>query len=165
MAFNVNPRIGRTRSGLASRILFGRYETNSSTFKAGQWVKDDGDAAPGTACITVVASDGTSVLGIAQKDATNVTSGNIEIPIMEIQAGDELIMPTTATGTAKASNLFLTAKKYGLYVASNIVYADYDDTTNDCVIFKAPIYDANGDATFWGIFELLPAAAQAGIGV
>ena len=165
MAFNVNPRIARTATGLAPRIIFGRYETNSSSFKAGQFVVDDGDAAPGTACITVVGTSGTLVLGTAMKDATNVTTGNIEIPITEIQPGDELIMPTTASGTAKKSNLFLTSKNYGLYVSSNIVYADYDNTTNDCVIFKQPVYDANGDSTYWGIFQLRPASSELGIGV
>ena len=165
MAFNVNPRLGRLRTGLAPRIIYGRYETNSSSFKAGQWVVDDGDAAPGTACITAVASDGTLVLGIAMKDATNVTTGNVEIPVMEINPGDEIIMPCTASGTAKSSALFLTSKKYGLYVASNIVYADYDDTSNDAVAFKAPIYAGNGDTTSWGIFELIPADSELGIGV
>jgi hypothetical protein len=165
MAFNVNPRIGRTRTGLVPRIIYGRYETNSSSFKAGQWVVDDGDAAPGTACITAVATSGTLVLGIAMKDATSVTTGNIEIPVMEINPGDELIMPCTASGTDKSSASFLTSKKYGLYVASNIVYADYDNTTNDAVEFKAPIYAGDGSTTSWGLFELIPASAELGIGV
>jgi hypothetical protein len=163
MAFNVNPRFGKIL-GTMPRIIYGRYETNSSSFKAGQWVVDDGDAAPGTACITVVSTSGTLVLGIAMKDATNVTTGNIEIPVMEIRPGDELIMPCTASGTATSSATFLTSKKYGLYVSGNVVYADYDNTSNDCVEFKEPIYTTAGGTTTWGVFELIPACAELGIG-
>jgi hypothetical protein len=165
MAFNVNPRIGKTASGQAPRIIYGRYETNSLSFKAGMWVLDDGDVAPGTACITGVVTSGTLVLGIAMKDATNVTTGNIEIPVMELRPGDEIYMPCVAGTTAAKSNTFLTQKRYGLYVSSTAVYANSSNTTDDIVLFKEPIYDANGDSTYWGLFELFPAGAQVGIGV
>jgi hypothetical protein len=165
MAFNVNPRIGRTADGQAPRIIYGNYETNSLSFKKGEWVLCDGDAAPGTANITGVVTSGTLVLGIAMKDATNVTTGNIEIPVMEIRAGDEIYMPCVAGTTAAKSNTFYPSKNYGLYVGGNIVYANSSDTTTDCVIFKEPIYDANGDSTYWGIFQLRPASSQLGIGV
>jgi len=164
MAFTNNPRIGKSHDGGSPEIRYGWYESNTQSFKAGQFVVLAGDATTGG--VAVCASNAVLVMGIAMKDATNVSSGNIEIPVMIVYPSDELIMKCTATATAKLSNLFYPGKKYGIYVASNVVYADYDNTASyDCVEFIEPIYDADGDATYWGKFKLIPAAAQIGIGV
>jgi len=165
MAFANNPRIGVTGNGQSPEIRYGWYEANSSAFKAGELVKLAGNATTGGVTTLTAGAGAILIMGIAQKDGTNVSSGNIEIPVMIIRPDDELIMKCTASGTAKLSNLFYPGKKYGLYVGSNIWYADYDDTTNDAVMFVEPIYDADGDATYWGKFKLIPAAAQIGIGV
>jgi len=158
-----NPRLGATHNGESGEIRYGWYEANTQSFKAGQLVYLAGDATTGG--VTADATDSAAIMGIAMKDATNVSSGNIEIPVMIIYPDDELIMKCTASGTAKLSNLFYPGKKYGLYVGSNIWYADYDDTTNDAVMFVEPIYDVTGTSTYWGKFKLIPAAAQIGIGV
>jgi len=164
MAFANNPRKGRTFNGESGDFRYGWYESNSQSFKKGQWVVLAGDATTGG--VSVCASNAVLVMGIAQADATNVSSGNTEIPVDVIHTDDEIIMKCTASGTAKLSTLFYPSKKYGIYVSGNIVYADYDNTASyDCVMFVEPIYDVTGSGTYWGKFKLIPAAAQIGIGI
>jgi hypothetical protein len=163
MAFINNPRHGKTVSGGAPRIVYGLKEANSQSFKAGQLVYDAGSAAGGQ--ITACASDASAILGIAMKDATNVSSGNIEIPVALIEDGDEIFIKITNGGTLTASTTPLTLKNYALYVASNICYMDYADTGNDSIIFLEPVYDQLGAATYWGKVRFLPSVLQVHVGV
>jgi hypothetical protein len=148
MAFEPNPRLGKTIHGM-DRILMGFKEANSQTFKKGQLVYPTSAA---TGALTACASDATLVLGRALVDATNVSSGNIEIPVEAWYPGDEVIMPCTSGGTATASSSFYPGTAYGLYVASNICYADLADTTNELFVFLEPIANADGSTSYWGRF-------------
>jgi len=163
MAFTNNPRIGATHNGQSPEIRYGWYEVNSSDFKAGQLVYLAGNATTGG--VTHCETDATVIMGIAMKDATNVSSGNIEIPVMIIYPDDELIMRCRSGATDTLASAFYPGKKYGVILASNIIYVDQAEVTTTVVEFVEPIYDATGTSTYWGKFKLLPAAAQIGIGV
>lgn len=157
MAFNVNPRImtavGR---GVPHRVNI--LEADSQTFKKGQLVYDAGSAAGGAA--TVVANDGTSILGIARADGTNVTSAHTTIPVEVIQPGDRIAMQCydTSDAAVKAASNFLRGKNYGLVVASNVCYADFDETTADAFCFIEPLDTSNYQ--YWGVFQVLSTVLQ-----
>lgn len=157
MAFGPNPRIMSTISGGVPPIISIK-EANSQSFLAGQLVYDAGDSANGSA--TVVASDGTSILGIAQKAATNVTSGNIEIPVEVIQPGDYVAIQCydTSDGAVKAASNFLKGKAYGLIVTGNVAYIDFDETTADACVFIEPLDSVK--YPYWAVVKFISSVLQ-----
>jgi hypothetical protein len=160
MAFINNPRHGRAAGGAIPRIIFGAKEANSQSFKAGQLVYLNSGA------VTVVADGGTAVMGIAMKDATNVSSGNIEIPIMVIEPGDSIIARIYNSNTSAhvLSSSPVQGVNYGIVSVSNVTYVNYYNTTNDVFVFIEPVYDQLGVATYWGKFKLISAASQVTVG-
>lgn len=158
MAFKNNPKITSTGTDTLPVMIHELLEANSMSFKKGEFVYSNAGA------ITNVASAGVVVLGIAAKDATNVTSGNIAIPVTIIKPEYEFIMRITNNGTDTLSSTPTEGKAYGLYVASNVVYADVNNTTNDAVVFQRPVYDATGAATYWGYFRMLATVCQMATG-
>ena len=163
MAFSTNPRIlARAGKGIPD-IIDTMKEVNSAAFKAGELVYA---AASGTTgAITVCASDATLILGIAQKDATNVSSGNIVIPVEVIRPGDRLAIQCydTSDAAVKLASTFYPGKAYGLVVASNVHYVDFDEITADAFIFIEPLDTVN--YPYWGIFEPKVTVCQVGYGV
>jgi len=162
MAFGPNPRIlARAGKGIPD-IIDTMKEANSSTFKAGQLVYSAGSGTTGP--ITVCASDAVVILGIAQKDGTNVSSGNIAIPVEVIRPGDRLAIQCydTSDAAVKLASAFYPGLAYGLVVASNVCYVDYDETTADAFIFIEPLDTVN--YPYWGIFEPKGSVCQVGIG-
>jgi hypothetical protein len=100
--------VGNT-NGVATQVLTTAKEANSQTFKKGQFVTFDGAGAikalDAGAFVTAGTDDSIDIsdhvsvtaatteekiLGLALKDATNVTSGNIVIPVQLLRAGDIL---------------------------------------------------------------------------
>ena len=163
MAFANNPRILSCGDKGIPHIV-DILEANSQSFKAGELVYDVGTSASGGA--TVCASDPTVVLGIAQVDATNVTSANISIPVEVIKPGDRVAIKCydTSDAAVKAASNFLRGKSYGIVVASNVHYLDFDETTTDVAVFIEPLDSTN--SPYWGIVEFLPAVLQhTGIGI
>lgn len=81
-------------------------EANSQTFKYGDlvYLNSGGSGGP----LTVCGADPSAILGIAMANATNVTTGNAEIPVMVLTNGIEVAMnvyhatPASATFTAPA---------------------------------------------------------------
>lgn len=144
-----NPKIQGT-SGKVPQIVYDAYEANSQSFLAGQFVYSNAGA------ITVSADGDVPVLGIALKDATNVTSGNIEIPVALIGPDDEvLIQVCTSAGVLEASNTTCSpGVAYDIQtVDTNLHYIDSSDTTNPKFIFIGPVLDSTGAATYWGRFR------------
>jgi hypothetical protein len=122
-------------------LVYGFLEANSQSFKAGQLVAYNSG-------VIAAASDTQALLGIAMKDATNVTSDNIEIPFYPIYPEDEWEIKLTSGGTATAASSFTQGTRYGTYVASNVAYLDYAETSTDNCIFKEPIDAVN--RPYWG---------------
>lgn len=111
-------------NGVATQILSGRLEANSQTFKRGQFVVFDGAGAIRAPAATAFVNDGTDdsidisdhisisaattepkLIGLALRDASNVTSGNLEIPVQMLRAGDilEANLVTGIDGTSLGS--------------------------------------------------------------
>lgn len=155
MAFKDNPKIINTGADVAPRMIHDLKEANSMSFKKGEFVYSNAGA------ITNVASNGVLVLGIAQADGTNVSSGNIEIPVVVIDPTYTFIMKITNNGTDTLNSSATVGKAYGLYVASNVVYADLNNTSSyDAVVYQGPVLDATGAATYWGKFRMLATVCQ-----
>ena len=121
-------------------------ETNSQSFKAGELVYFDASGG-----VLVAAAGTTPVAGVAMKDATNVTSGNIAIPVQLIRPDDEvLIQVEDGSGNLEAANTTcLPGIAYDIVVSSNHHRLNSSDTTGGIFIFVEEILDANGDATYW----------------
>lgn len=127
----------------------GLLEANSQSFDAGQLVYLDSGA------VTAVASTGVDVLGIAELDATNVTSGNVAIPITVVKPDYLLKVRCTNNGTACTSESFVRGESYGIYTTNaTATYADLNNTTNDALVFVNHWKTPDGDYTNWGIFKL-----------
>ena len=144
-----NPQIQCT-SGKVAQITNRYSEANSQSFKAGQFVYFVSGA------VTVTADGNYPVAGIALKDATNVSSGNIEIPVQLIGPDDEvLIQVCNVSGTLEAANTTcVPGLSYDLQeVSTNLQYIDSSDTTNDKFVFIEAMLDGAGSATPWGRFR------------
>lgn len=161
--FSQNPRIMLPVGGKMPEIRYGMLEANSQSFKAGQLVFAAAGAAGGQ--ITVCPSDATRILGIAQKDATNVTSGNIEIPVMIIKPGDQLAIKVRNGATDTASNTLYEGLRYGTILASNIHYLDLAEVTTDVFVFLSPILTGAGASTYWAKVNVIDEVLQDCFGV
>lgn len=134
----------------APRIIYGFLEANSQTFKAGAIVYLNSEA------VTVCAADATSIAGIAMKDATNVSSGNIEIPIMVIDGNSRIRLHCTNGATAALASSGTTGTRYSSYVDSDgVLKADHADSgtaAKNCWKFVEPLFDATATSTHFGYF-------------
>lgn len=140
-------------------------EANSMEFKAGEPVYLNAGAV-------TESDEGASRLiwGLALTDATNVTSGNIEIPIEMIGPNTEIQAIVSSDGTIAnaeaADTTCAPGVSYDLVLDSGdlIWTVDSADTTNPTVVFIDAIYDAAGAATTRGRFRLLESVRQTGVG-
>jgi hypothetical protein len=155
-----NPEIVRTYG--VPQIVQNGAEANSSTFKAGQFVYSNAGA------ITVSATAGPLIWGIALTDATNVSSGNIYIPLKLLTNDCEVQMKVSSDSTIAnfqaANTTCVQGVDYDMAVASNICFIDSSDTSSPGFTFVDAIYDSAGTATDVGRFIPLAAALQVGVG-
>lgn len=145
------PRIATHSGGFAPQILYDAYEANSQSFKAGSLVYLNAGA------VTVAAGGDVPIAGIAMKDATNVTSGNIEIPVQMITPDDEVLIQVSTGGTLQAANTTCApGVAYDIVLDSNSEFWTLDsaDTTNPKFVFIGPVLDATGAATYWAKVRL-----------
>jgi hypothetical protein len=138
-------------------IEYGHKEANSQSFKAGNFVYLNSGA------VTLCGGGDVPIYGIALKDATNVTSGNIEIPIQVIDTGDTVsITVATSADVPEASDTtcsVLTA--YDVNAGTTITsMVDSSDTTNPCFVFLGPQKKADGSSSNRGYFKILEAECQ-----
>jgi hypothetical protein len=157
-SFDFRGPIVLPKNGSAPTIVYGLLEEDSQTFKAGQFVYLVGDD------VTLYPGGDLPLYGIAMKDATNVTSGNVEIPVQVITPEDIVLInvATSADVLEAADTTCVIGTDYDTNTgASYPSYIDSSDTTNGCFRYQGPVLDVNGDATSRGYFRLLPAEAQA----
>jgi len=158
MAWAKNPEVVNTGGDDAGELKFDMKEANSQSFKKGQFVYLNAGA------VTACATNGQSIFGIAQVDATNVSSGNIEIPIAILKPDYRFKARFTNAGTDTLNSSATPGLHYDIYVASNICYVDLATATAEAVVYDEPILNPDGSATYWGIFHLLNAASQYAVG-
>lgn len=152
-----NPQI--QSQGRVPQIVYGSDEANSQSFKAGQFVYFNAGA------VTVSADGDVPMAGIALKDATNVTSDNIEIPVQMLTPEDEVLIQVTTGGTLEASDTTCTSgEAYDLETVTdgtaNLHYIDSSDTTNPKFVYIGPVLNGAGDSTYWGRFRPYAVEAQ-----
>lgn len=151
------PRLAQSNGGSVPKIQYGILEDNSKSFKAGVLV----DLTSG-ACDSID-TDATAVYGIALKDSTNTSSGNIEIPIQVITPSDELYMRVRSGASDALANTAAPGTAYGIIVdaSTDVAYMDTADTSNDVVVFQGELLDSTGASTYWARVRLLDTASQA----
>ena len=139
------------------QILHGNLEANAQTFKAGALVYLNAGA------VTYYPGGATPIAGIALADATNVSASNAEIPVQVIGPNDEIIMQVATSGdvvedcdTTCVVNVAYDTNA-SVAVAS---YVDSSDTSDPCLVFLGPVYDATGASDSWGRFRLIGAETQ-----
>ena len=151
------PRVAQQHGACVPKIQYGILEDDSKSFKAGCLV----DLTSG-ACDSID-TDAVAIYGIAQKDSTNTSSGNIEIPIQPIYPTDELYMRVRSGASDALANTASPGTAYGIIVdaSTDVAYMDTADTSNDCVVFQGELLDSTGASTYWARVHLLDTAAQA----
>ena len=144
------------KNGSMPTIVYGINEANSQSFKAGHLVKN----ASGVA---LDAGGDAPVLGIALKDATNVSSGNIEIPV-QIITPEDIVVFTVATSGDVAQAADTTCAIGTSYDTNASVaypsYIDSSDTANPAWRFQGAVKNADGTSSNRGYFRLAPAETQ-----
>ncbi len=144
-----NPRVVPS-DGCVPQITNRYSEANSQSFKAGEFVYFVSGAV-------TVATDGgdAPIAGIALKDGTNVSSGNIVIPVQIINQDDDVyVQVDDGSGNLEAANTTcVPGVAYDVSVSSNHWTVSSNDTTNPKFVFVEALLDANGDATYWGRFK------------
>ena len=147
-----NPRIEKA-SGDAPTVVYGILEANSQSFKAGELVLLSSNT------VSIATTGDAPIFGIALKAGSNVTTGNIEIPVALIDPGDNLLMMVQDGSAAyeAANTTCVPGTAYDIVVSSNVWHVDSSDTTNPCLVFLQEIRKADGDASYWGRFRPLAA--------
>ena len=145
------PRLMPKNGSIPEIFMF--PEAAAQSYKAGALVYLDATNGRVTAC----ADGATLITGIAMKDATTVTSA--DAPVQIIQPGDLLYITCydESDGAEVAANTLKAGFTYDLEVDANgVCYAEYDTehATTEELIFVQPVYDANGDSTNVGIFQV-----------
>lgn len=137
------PRI--CSNGQVPFIVHGLLEANSQSFKAGALVYSNSGA------VTIAAVGDVPVLGIALKDATNVTSGNVEIPVLCFNADSEILIQASPNGTTfeTANTTCKVGTAYDFNVTNGTFTIDSSDTTNPKMVVVGYVRDVNGDVTTW----------------
>jgi len=133
-------------------------EAATQYFKAGAVVEAVAGAV--TAC-----DDGAArILGIVQNDATGTTSADNYVQVA--RPGDLIEMgcvDAAATDVLVAASGLKAGYTYAVAIDSNgVCNADLntEHATTEELVFVQPVYDANGDSTYRGIFVLEGVAAQ-----
>jgi hypothetical protein len=145
-----NPQI-QGASGKVGQIIHGLSESNSQSFKAGQFVYVHASGG-----ITVSADGDVPVMGIALVDATNVSASNATIPVQVLGPDDEVLIRVSDTsGSLEASNTAcVEGIAYDLQtVSTNLHYIDSSDVTHMKFVYMGPILDAAGASSYWGRFR------------
>lgn len=133
-------------------------EAATQSYKAGAVVEAVGGAV--TACDNAAAR----ILGIAQADATGTTSADAYVQVT--RPGDLIEMgcvDAAATDVLVAASGLKAGYTYAIAIdGDGVCNADLntEHATTEEIVFVQPVYDANGDSTYRGIFVLESLGAQ-----
>lgn len=132
-------------------------EAASQSFKHGEFVY----LVSGK--VTVCASDATSILGMAMRDASGTTDTDIPVLVADqdtIFRGN-VYHASAGSAVTAVTTCYPDAGPYALYVASNKHHVDIEDTGHDAILPVAlDNRDTVGDTYGRIYFKLLPAVLQ-----
>jgi len=144
------PKIYRGGSQVSEMGYGANLEANSMTFAIGHFVYANSGAITD-------AEPTTMILGLAGKAATEVTSGNIQIPVTLILPGDLLLIQVEdGSGNLEASDTTcVVGEAYGIkaYSANVPSRVDSSNSSNKQFIYIGPELEADGDSSYWGWFS------------
>ena len=161
MAFANNPKLVSTPEGVGGIINTQLTGVGTIGFKAGELVYSNAGVATiiGSGAVT-----GNLVFGQALEDDTTAVGADTKCIV--VQPDQIWKIKTTNGATAALASTFTAGTTYGLYVASNVVYADANVTgaTYGMVRYIGPAIQA-GDATdgsgiYWGLFRFLDSVCE-----
>ena len=144
------PKIYRGGTQVEEIFYGANLEANSMTFTTSHFVYANSGA------ITDAESD-TKTLGLAAKAATEVTSGNIQIPVIVVLPGDVILIQVSSANSDSpeaSDTTCVIGKSYGIvdYSANVPTRVDSSNATDELLIYLGPQLDAAGDSTYWGWF-------------
>jgi hypothetical protein len=157
MAFKNNPRIVSTGKSVLPELMT-LPEAASQSFKKGELVYLVSGA------VTVCAADATAIYGIAMEDASGVTSADIVIQPITPDCIVRMRLTQNGTDALTSDTDADIGVAFATYVASNVHYADLNDTGNDAFILRKAVKDPTGAATYWGDFIIVDSASQYHVG-
>ena len=144
------PKIYRGGTEVSGVEWGANREANSMTFTRSHFVYANSGAITD-------AEPSTMILGLAEKAATEVTSGNIQIPVAVILPGDLLLIQVEdgSLSFEAADTTCVVGEAYGIaaYTANRASAIDSSNSTNKQFIFLGPQRDADGDSNYWGWFS------------
>lgn len=149
----------RRKGGDCPRIITAA-EANSQTFYVGDLVYLSSGA------VTECGSDPSTILGIALRASTNVTSGNVQIPVLVLDSNTEFSMSlyhATAASATLSDKTKIGYASYGIAQNANGKWVvDIADTSNSrVVITDYPIEnEALGDIYMQVMCQVLAANQQ-----
>lgn len=150
-------RVANTISGNSPEVkVF--PEAAEQSFKAGEFVY----LVSGK--VTVCASNGTTILGMAVADASGTTDEDCEVYVAN---GDTVFEANVGHGTPASAVTAITdvGVCYALLVASNKHYVDVEDTDNDAFqVRRLSPKDNTGDQYGRVEFQVIASARQLGDG-
>ena len=162
MAFANNPKLVSTLAGDAGELSHTNVGTGTSAFLEGEIVKCT------SGVITVAkTSDGlmteTTVWGQALQDDGAAAT---EVQVQLIYPWQVWKIKLSASGVANTAASFTKGKAYGLYLSSNVWYADSDGAAQDQVVYMGPAPSGTESATTatWGLFRFSAINCQTIIG-
>ncbi len=111
--------------------------------------------------VTVVASGGTVIWGIALQDATGTTDEPIDVQVDDgtLVLRGNVYHGTAASAVTAVANLGI---KYGIYVSGNKAHLDISNTANDAAVITSLDKGEIGDVYGRCNFKLIPAVLQSG---
>ena len=133
------------------RVVLQFPEAASQSFKAGQPVYLSGGK------LTVCASDATTILGVADADASGTTDTSLPVVLatpMTVFSG-----ASTNAGADVTTAVTYVPKHYALYVGTGTAYVDLGDTTNKAVKVVG-LKDAAGTTNGKVYFKFIDAVSE-----
>jgi len=169
MSFANNPQLqgGESPESALGRLNHFHTGTGTSAWLSGELVKLSAATPPvATVLGTAGALTATPVAGQAQK-ADGATA--VVQPFIEINPNQKWKIKCTNNGTAAFAGSFRVGTNYGLYLASNVWYADLNVTNQDMVVFLGPALGhgeaADGSESSWGWFSFIPSVCHLSAGI
>jgi len=130
-------------------------EAASQSFKQGEFVYLVNGKA------TVISSNATVILGMAEADASAVTDTDVRVVIAHPNTAFRMTAYEDGGGTNDTIAVTDKGVKYALVVVSNVTCADTGDTDNDAIVIR-DFVDAVGDIFPKVLISVLPEAFQGG---
>lgn len=130
------------------KLLAGALEAAGQSYVEGNFVK-------WVSGLITEATPGDSIIGLAKKTASTVTS--TATVVEQIEPGDLVVLSTVDSNdsnNAVDAATFEQGDAYGMLNLSSVHCADIYDTTNKDLIFLRAVANVNGDTSYRGVFRI-----------